>query len=162
VRLWDIHTTKCVRVFEGHDKCVFDVDVVATFTKLDPMGGRIVSCSADKSLRLWDAVYGTCLKTIRGHTEVVYSCCFTPDGSRIASSSADRTVRLWDAIEGHLIYIFRGHLSSVLSCSFSATGKYLMTSSDFGERAIKLWYVVLTCVFAVLARGSVVPYIYMC
>ena len=140
VKLWDLHSQKCVRTFEGHGKTVFDCDVLRSFTKATPAGGRIVSCSADGTLRVWDAVYANCRKIIRGHTDVVYSCCFTPDGTRIASASADRSLRLWDTEEGHLIYVFQGHESAVVSCCFSASGKYLLSSSNYGERAIKLWY----------------------
>ena len=80
IKMWDVKSHKCVRTFEGHSKSVFDCDVVATFTKENPMGGRIVSAAADKTIRIWDAVYATCRKVIRGHTDVVYACSFTPDG----------------------------------------------------------------------------------
>ena len=140
VKMWDMETRKCVRTFEGHGKAVRDCDVLPTFTKENPANGRIVSASADKTVRIWDAVYAECKKIIRGHTDVVYACAFTPNGERIASASADRTLRLWDTHEGHLIYIYSLHESAVISCTFSPTGRYLLSSSDYGERHIKLWY----------------------
>ena len=36
-------------------------DVVASFTKENPMGGRIVSGSADYTVRIWDADKGSCV-----------------------------------------------------------------------------------------------------
>lgn len=140
LKLWDLGTCKCVRTYEGHTQAVRDCDVVNSFTKESPMGGRVASGSADNTVRIWDAIYATCLKTIRGHTNVVNAVAFTPDGTLLASGSADRSVRLWDAVEGHLVYVFNGHSAAVVSCAFSPTGKYLLTSSNFGERKIKLWY----------------------
>ncbi|EGB06485.1 hypothetical protein AURANDRAFT_65478 [Aureococcus anophagefferens] len=57
----------------------------------------------------------------------------------VCSASADCTVRLFDALEGHLTYIFHGHASAVVSVAYSPTGRYIVSSSDYGERAIKLW-----------------------
>jgi hypothetical protein len=31
-------------------------------------------------------------------------------------------------------------VSAVIYCTFSPSGRYLISSSDFGERHIKLWY----------------------
>ncbi len=38
--------------------------------------------------------------TLKGHTDSVYSVCFSPDGKRILSGSADNTVKVWDATSG--------------------------------------------------------------
>ena len=81
VKLWDLHSQKCVRTFEGHSKAVRDCDVTAAFTKVDPRAGRIVSGGADKTLRVWDCITAASRKVIRGHTDVVYACCFNPDGA---------------------------------------------------------------------------------
>jgi len=57
-----------------------------------PHGKRIVSGSADKTVRLWDADTGQPVgQPIIGHTSAVLSVAFSPDGKRIVSSSADKT-----------------------------------------------------------------------
>ena len=38
-----------------------------------------------------------------GHTNTVYSVCFSPDGTRLASGSLDHTIRLWDAATGQTL-----------------------------------------------------------
>ena len=100
--------------------------------------GLAVSCSTDKTIRIWDARSGVVRKEIRGHTDVVYAARVSPDGRQVCSASADCTVRLFDALEGHLNYIFYGHQSAVVSISSAPSGRYIVSSSDYGERAIKL------------------------
>jgi tetratricopeptide (TPR) repeat protein len=62
-----------------------------------PDGQRLASASWDQSVKLWDAVSGQELRTLKGHTNMVSSVAFSPDGQRLASASHDATVKLWDA-----------------------------------------------------------------
>ncbi|CCA76182.1 hypothetical protein PIIN_10175, partial [Serendipita indica DSM 11827] len=69
------------------------VNVVA----FSPNGSRIVSGSADKTIRVWDADTGQSLgRPLEGHQGVVSSLAFSPDGSQIVSGSSDQMLRLWD------------------------------------------------------------------
>ncbi|MGH6815307.1 MAG: WD40 repeat domain-containing protein [Hyphomicrobiaceae bacterium] len=61
-----------------------------------PDGARLLSGSADKSLKLWDAATGRLIRTFEGHSDSVTSVAFSPDGLRIASGGFDGTTRLWD------------------------------------------------------------------
>ena len=62
-----------------------------------PDGRRIVSGSADKTVKVWDAATGQETLTLKGHTAGVSSVAFSPDGRRIVSGSDDKTLKVWDA-----------------------------------------------------------------
>ena len=56
-----------------------------------PDGKRIVTASADKTARLWDAATGKPIgEPLKGHERLVYSVAFSPDGKRIVTASRTR------------------------------------------------------------------------
>ena len=61
-----------------------------------PDGRRIVSGSADHTVRVWDAGTGQpIVPPLTAHTGAVKSVAFSPDGKRIVSGSLDNTVGVW-------------------------------------------------------------------
>src|SRR5205085_2499241 len=72
----------------GHEGWVYSVSFFAE-------GQRLASGSEDCTVRVWDAISGAELLTLRGHEGPVRSVRFSSDG-RLASASDDKTVRVWD------------------------------------------------------------------
>src|SRR6516165_8324313 len=61
-----------------------------------PDGARILTASADKTAKLWDAALGKLL-AIFDHRGGVSHGVFSSDGPRILTASGDGTAKLWDA-----------------------------------------------------------------
>src|SRR5215472_11115887 len=79
------------------------------FVAFSPDGQRIVTCSGDKTAKVWETASGQLLLTLTGHSETLASAAFSPDGQRIATACLDRTAKMWDTATGKELLTFRGH-----------------------------------------------------
>ena len=102
-----------------------------------PDGSRIVTGSADKTAKLWDARSGAEILTLAGHSGQVSSAGFSPDGSRVVTGSLDKTAKVWDAKSGTEVVTLKGHTAVVRSASFSRDGSRLVTGSS--DKTAKVW-----------------------
>jgi platelet-activating factor acetylhydrolase IB subunit alpha len=89
VRLWKILDGTCVSVFTSHENWVRGVI-------LHPSGRYIVSCSDDKSIRVFDIQANRCLRTIdKAHDHFITALDMHHTLPIMISSSVDRTIRCW-------------------------------------------------------------------
>jgi WD40 repeat protein/serine/threonine protein kinase len=65
-----------------------------------PDGSRLVTCSADQTVKLWELPRGKLIHTFRGHTNEVWDVTFSPEGNLIASVSKDGTLKFWNPDTG--------------------------------------------------------------
>ena len=61
-----------------------------------PNGELVVTASADRTARLWDARTGALLGAPLSHDDTVWAAAFSPDGTRVVTASQDGTARMWD------------------------------------------------------------------
>ena len=100
VRFWNATGEgKQIRASDGHSKAIFRVIV-------HPKQPMLATCSADHTVRLWNADNGKLLRTLSGHTDWVYAVAFSPDGNLIASGSWNGEVKVWKVADGKLIKEF--------------------------------------------------------
>jgi hypothetical protein len=63
-------------------------------------GNRIATGSADKTVTIWDPKAGKVLKMLKGHSDTVRGCAWTPvesyDGTPLLASAGGGTVALWN------------------------------------------------------------------
>jgi WD40 repeat protein len=104
LREWDTSTKKSV-YYAGHTNWV---------THADYWDRGIVSCSSDKTVRVWSNDR-TC-KILKGHASGI-SCMTKIDGARIATGSHDCTVKIWDLNENLLMANYRQFSSKVENIS---------------------------------------------
>jgi WD40 repeat protein len=96
--------------------------------------GRIVSCSVDKTVRVWDLEAGECLWTLHGHADTVNAVASL--GGRVLSASDDGTLRLWSLDKGETVRVLDGHTHRVNAVAFVDERRAISGSSD---RTLRLW-----------------------
>jgi WD40 repeat protein len=90
---------KQVRASAGHSGAVFKL-------LLHPRQPLLVTCSADKTVRIWNADNGAAVRALSGHTDYVYAIAVSPDGNLIASGGYGGEVRLWKVADGANVKTF--------------------------------------------------------
>ncbi len=136
VILWNVATGEEIRRFEGHE------DDVTTVT-FDMSGGRILTGSADRTMRLWDVQSGEQIGIYRRHLGKIVDVAFHPQELNLAVSLAiDTPPTLWDLETGREVIRYYQHdvmdepNLDVGSVTFSPDGSQILGS--FGI-PMRLW-----------------------
>jgi WD40 repeat protein len=98
-----------------------------------PGGERIMTCSWDGSLRVWNVKSGKQIGDMwRDGDSIVRTTALSPDGKKVVSGSADGGVRLWDIDTGKVISKWMGHTREVKSVCWSRDGQRVLSGSYDG------------------------------
>ncbi|KAG2341155.1 WD40 repeat-like protein [Suillus weaverae] len=120
------------KTMRGHTSPVFGVAPL-------PSGQRIITCSGDGSLRLWDLESGAQIgdKWRDGRDEAaVRTMALSSNGKTIASGSQDGTVRLWDVETGKVVIKWKGHTDLVMSVCWSPNGERVVSGGWDGTARV--------------------------
>ena len=104
-------------------QAVFSHAEVVTGVAFSRDGKTILTGSADRTARFWDASTGKPIGPTLTHEDVVSAVAFSPSGKTVITGSADGTARLWDASTGKPTGLTMRHDSRVGAVAFSPDGK---------------------------------------
>lgn len=139
--LWDVAERKIVKEFkDAHSDVVLGVEF-----SLD--GSMLVSCAADKFVKVFDVVSGNPLKSFEGHTSHVLDAGFRGNGVIVASVGADNALKVWSLDTGEQVRTvsaygkqvpsiqFVGRTNTVISCGGDGTVRLHNTDDGAQVRA---------------------------
>ncbi len=133
IYIWRTLDHQLVGICHGHTSHVWSL----AFGGMPGVGGRLLSGSADMTVRVWDVERRQTLHVLTGHTGVVSTVGFHPDGALVVSGSLDETVRLWDAQSGQLLGTLQAGATRVEATAFSPDGRLLATAGH--DQLVRLW-----------------------
>ncbi|MCX6258346.1 MAG: caspase family protein [Bacteroidia bacterium] len=115
----------------GHTAEVKDISV-------DALGKYILTCSLDKTAKLWNADDGSLIRTYRlpidENSGMLYTCALSPDGNTVALSgfTYPNYVYIFNSQTGVLVQALTGLPGFIFNIEFSPDGKHLAVA--FGEQ----------------------------
>lgn len=138
VKIFDAKTYDCVKILKTNGSGT------QIYLAYSPDGKKIISSTGGKSIKIWDAEKGECVKTLEASSGSVSCLAYSPNGKYIVSGSnnpysktPDNSIRIWDAESGKCIKTLEGHTKGVRSIAFSPDGKHIVSGSY--DNTIKIW-----------------------
>jgi hypothetical protein len=118
----DLITKQQMKIKGAHESAVRCVNVY---------NGYIISCSLDKSIKIWDLHTGIFIRQLDGHTEGIY--CMDISDPIMMTGSRDNTIKVWNLNNWQCTDTFLGHndvvrgvrilKDCIVSCSDDSTVK---------------------------------------
>jgi WD40 repeat protein len=84
-----------IKTFKAHDHWIRDIKLTTDHSKL-------ISCSIDKKIKIWNLDTFKCIKVLDGHTNTIRFIDFSSNGN-ILSCSKDKTIKLWQIETGEML-----------------------------------------------------------
>ena len=116
---------------EGHYDAVKDITIIFGEQQ------KIISCSKDETIRIWDINTGTTIDIWHEHIAPVNTITISSDSSKCFSGSDDKTIRVWDIDKGECIDVWMGHNASVNTLVISPDGSKCYSGSS--DNTIRIW-----------------------
>jgi hypothetical protein len=118
----------CVKILNGHVGCVNDLVSLSYET--------LLSCSADRTIKVWNLNSQTVKKTLIGHLDEIASLSMLDDNATLASGSQDGQIFIWNLESGKMRNVLYGHLNRIarIVCL-----EGMLFASASHDELIKVW-----------------------
>ncbi|CAL1701388.1 unnamed protein product [Somion occarium] len=139
VKVFYQDTLKFFLSLYGHKLPVLSMDISAD-SKL------IVTCSADKNVKIWGLDFGDCHRSIFAHDESVMQVAFEKNDVRELGAKPthyfwtvgkDKLLKYWDGDKFENIQKLDGHHGEIWALAVSNAGKFVVTGSH--DKSIRVW-----------------------
>ncbi|KAI9893625.1 MAG: Transcription initiation factor TFIID subunit 5 [Vezdaea aestivalis] len=103
----------------------------------DAKARTLISCSSDKTIRLWNLDSWSQLVTYKAHSNCVWDVKYGPFGTYFVSGSVDTTARIW--AQNHIapVRMLVGHDKDVDKVCWHPNSAYVFTASD--DKTVRMW-----------------------
>jgi WD40 repeat protein len=105
--------------------------------QFDSAGRRLVTCGADRTARIWDAVSAQPLAPPLRHEAAVNCAAFDRAGQRVVTASDDGTARIWNTTTGQPLARPLQHSDAVEWAEFSPDERFVVTASK--DHTARVW-----------------------
>jgi WD40 repeat protein len=119
------------RVLAAHSDVVRAVAIA-------PDGKWLVTGSADRTARIWDAATGQERATLT-HPGEVHEVAVAPDGGWLATETGDGTIRIWDVVTWQTLVTLPGSSAPVTAIAITPDGSQLATATARHSQAVQIW-----------------------
>ena len=143
ISLWEARAGNLIRRIKGHEvhyetigKTRHQIGKVEA-VRITPDSRFVISCSNDKTVKLWDITTGVEVRSFKGHKEGVHALDCSPDGSMVVSAGYKSIIFIHDLNTGKVLKKFNGQHNSVYELRFSPDGKYLLSAGM--DKTMRLW-----------------------
>lgn len=135
VKVFFVDSLKLFLNLYGHKLPVLNMDI-SYDSRL------IVTCSADKNVRLWGLDFGDCHKAFFAHQDSIMHVAFVPhnqdgNGHHFFSASKDRILKYWDGDKFEQIQKLDGHHGEIWALAVSRVGEFVVSASH--DKSIRVW-----------------------
>ena len=135
IKMLNLFSGKWVNTFVGHTNKINNVKLLGST--------RIVTCSEDKTIKIWEIATGECLKTIQTDNYPEIDLIEVLSSNKIAClhyinevHDVTKHITIWDVESGECLKVLVGH-SEELNSIKKLSNAHLISGSD--DKTIKLW-----------------------
>jgi len=117
--------------------CTRTISFIGDYTITLAYHNNTIATGLHNNITIFNALTGSQIAVLSGHTQHVISVAFSSDGTWLVSGSSDQTVKLWDVQTGGVVKTFHGHTAAVTSVSISLGNTMIASGST--DKTIHLW-----------------------
>lgn len=126
IHIWDPETfTENKLYFKGHTDFVMDVCMVDSLNLL-------VSCSLDRTIKLWDTRTMKCKHTKYGHLKGITGLSYSKKFKLLVSYGCEKSAYLWNTLSTSCIFRFDGHTRPLVGAEIVEDSPELITVDTGG------------------------------